>query len=320
MKKKTLFGLLLSSTLILAGVGSYIGINAYNQYVEELNDEDIETEIIKGHGMTLKKLSTTNNSDGSVTKTFSYTILPSDATNKSVIIGFYTSNSYSNSNYITYSVNSSTQKISVTCKKAFGEQIKLRVQSTDNSSVYSYITLDYQRKVKSITQGQFGSMTLEFSGDSDLIDGDVDLDNGYVKYQFGTLNLDSIYTINTIVSFYMKAENILVKEDAFSNYTFPLKGGNDPEMYGELVLDALNNCSSVKDEDIWNILETNYGDDYTAEEHAEFKQALLDCNEDDRYILFSVDITCYTSPASVEYTENFDVLLYFNRQYTGLTI
>lgn len=289
MKKKTLFGLLLSSTLILAGVGSYIGINAYNQYVEELNEEDIETEIIKGHGMTLKKLNTTNNSDGSVTKTFSYTILPSDATNKSVNIGFYTSNSYSNSNYITYSVNSSTQKISVTCKKAFGEQIKLRVQSTDNSSVYSYITLDYEKKITNTKVGQYQGCYVAFGiqddGVSDYLIQSLDHENLFVV-NYSNYSLDKNYTYSVEISEWAVEENDL------SNY--PYNQSDMIDKFANLIINAVVNESSVTDTQLKSMYQSTafyqwLSGYYTNGGYLYYEMYYsIKCNETNSYILTDV--------------------------------
>ncbi len=111
-------------------------------------DEDVS---IKQNGITIKKLNSVTNQDGSVTKTFTYTISPANATNKAISASAKYSDGTACTDVVTVSTNTSNQTISITCKKEFGKVINVTITSLANSSATATIKLNYTKKLKSIT-------------------------------------------------------------------------------------------------------------------------------------------------------------------------
>lgn len=111
-------------------------------------DEDVS---IKQNGITIKKLNSVTNQDGSVTKTFTYTISPVNATNKAISASAKYADGTACTDVVTVSTNTSNQTISITCKKDFGKVINVTITSLANSSATATIKLNYTKKLKSIT-------------------------------------------------------------------------------------------------------------------------------------------------------------------------
>ena len=90
-RKKVLLKVLtgVSATcLIVAGLGVYLSTNK-NSVDNDLNANlNGDSEIIKNEGIEIKFLKEITNEDGSITKTFTYEVSPSNATNQDVNVTF----------------------------------------------------------------------------------------------------------------------------------------------------------------------------------------------------------------------------------------
>lgn len=112
------------------------------------DDNDISTTI-RASGVSVKMLSDGVNTYGQKTKTFSYEVTPSNATNQDVNATLSWSNSSVSSqlsNYLTASINKNNKTITITAKQDFGNQATLTVESAENASKYATVTIDCVQK------------------------------------------------------------------------------------------------------------------------------------------------------------------------------
>lgn len=136
-------------TTLLMGLTACNGVK--NVDPQSDNDEEF---ILKQPSIAVRKLSsgTDNNSHNYVT--FSYTITPANASDRSLItsLTWVTHNGWEDpdyydaniSDYITASVNESSQTITVTCMQAFENQANLNIRCAANSQCTANIPIDYE--------------------------------------------------------------------------------------------------------------------------------------------------------------------------------
>lgn len=118
------------------------------------NGDDVVINQIEANGILLSATAASETEEG-VSKLFTATITPSDATNKAVdwSVAFKDASSeWANgkniSDYVTVTPTSDgALTANVTCKAAFGEQIILSVVSRENSEAKASATVDYRKKV-----------------------------------------------------------------------------------------------------------------------------------------------------------------------------
>ena len=117
-------------------------------------DSDVVINQIEANGILLSATAASETEEG-VSKLFTATITPDDATNKAVdwSVAFKDASSeWANgkniSDYVTVTPTSDgALTANVTCKAAFGEQIILTVVSRDNAEAKATATVDYRKKV-----------------------------------------------------------------------------------------------------------------------------------------------------------------------------
>lgn len=110
--------------------------------------EGVTTSLPKGIVYTADAVTTSE----PVTRTFTATITPSNATNKELTWSLAWKNSESEwangknlGDYLTLSASGMTATL--TCLQAFGEQAIITVRSNDNSEIFKNCTVDYQVKI-----------------------------------------------------------------------------------------------------------------------------------------------------------------------------
>ena len=147
--KKILLGLLLGVIALGAiGYGTYQVLNEDTPIVE--TDNGGVSETIESRGVKVRLLSTRTLEDERVEKTFSYSIEPSNATNKDIKVTSAYADGSESSQVITTSVNSADQTITITCNGPFKQKIIVKVTSVDNPEAYAEVTLNYVKKIESI--------------------------------------------------------------------------------------------------------------------------------------------------------------------------
>ncbi len=124
---------------------------------KDMSSDDIVVSATEENGIMLTSGVATTASDGTSSRVLTATISPSDARTE----GFTWSVAFKNASstwatgktvtdYVTVTKDSSTDlKATVTCKKAFGEQIIVRISCDYNAAVTATATLDYRARVAS---------------------------------------------------------------------------------------------------------------------------------------------------------------------------
>lgn len=108
-------------------------------------EEELPTEIeAKNLSLVTKKVQALANGD--IVKTIGYSVQPSDA-DPNIKIESILMDGADASSYITGEILLQNKEIQLTCKKAFGSKITIKVVHQDNPDVNAIITCDYQKKL-----------------------------------------------------------------------------------------------------------------------------------------------------------------------------
>ena len=128
-------------------------------------DNQVETDV-EAKNLSLKLAAVMLAEDGSVTKEFTYSITPENATNQSINVSVAWAendssatddDSFKNSktvtDYVTIAKDESQKKITLTCKQAFGSQVIANISSVDNPEAKASVKVEYRkRRTYSINQ------------------------------------------------------------------------------------------------------------------------------------------------------------------------
>lgn len=148
MRKKTYKALVaVSFVSLLLCVGTY-------EVLRKVEDTDslIDSEIQNiEKGITLKLLNTVNNPDGSVDKTFKYSIQPFNATNQQVKVSAKYFDNSDCSDVLTASIAIESKTVTLKCKADFSKKIYVTITSLADESKSAQIVIDYVKKLKSIS-------------------------------------------------------------------------------------------------------------------------------------------------------------------------
>lgn len=132
------------------------------EYVADLTivepDNQVETDV-EAKNLSLKLSAVMLAEDGTVTKEFTYTITPENATNQSINVSVAWAendssatddDSFKNSktvtDYVTISKDEAQKKITLTCKQAFGSQVIANISSVDNPEATASVKVEYRKK------------------------------------------------------------------------------------------------------------------------------------------------------------------------------
>ena len=220
----------LGTTLALALIfgGSY-GIIRNNYPGIEQGVEDENDVSIKDHGVTLRLVNKTTNSYGEVDQTFTYSVSPANATNQAVTATAKYTDGTSCDSVMTVTVDTAAKTIKTSCKAAFNKKITITVTSAANSNAKGTVTLEYVKKLKSITAK---SDKIQLGG-----------------YQIaGFVKKDKTY--NFTVS------NVVVDVATYDD-------GGDFEDYGlaslvaPLIKSAIETQGTISDDQLWNLKNDN---------------------------------------------------------------
>ena len=110
---------------------------------------DMETAI-KGSGIVLKALTSGVNEQGYATRTFGYTVSPSNATDQRVTVSMSWVDASVTDNvsaFFSWSVDSDAKTITIACKQNFGHQALLTITSQSDSTKYGTVTVDCFKKI-----------------------------------------------------------------------------------------------------------------------------------------------------------------------------
>lgn len=146
---KRISGFALAAVALFVGVGGYLVSRSLPADTPVTVDPGLGNGTIITNGMKIRYLSETTNTDGSVTKVYSYTVTPVNADIQSASAVAKYIDDTDPSAVLTASIDKTEQTISVTCLRAFSKQIVVYVDVTamDNSTASGTITFDYVKKI-----------------------------------------------------------------------------------------------------------------------------------------------------------------------------
>lgn len=204
---------LLGASLGLLGVGAVVGSTVvYNNYVEQKENSFNGTDItVDGEGVNdgsildymPSNICFRRNSIKNSTVTFTATVLPENATNKTITwsLGWSSTGvSGKASDYVGLSVSADTHAVTLTCKKGFNNQIKLTGTTVDGISTSA--TIDMLKYVSAMTiKTDHGDVSISLDDNVSKI---IDTSNKYDLTNFVGGNYSDIWdvckSINTSIT------------------------------------------------------------------------------------------------------------------------
>lgn len=285
----------LGTTLALALIfgGSY-GIIRNNYPGIEQGVEDENDVSIKDHGVTLRLVNKTTNSYGEVDQTFTYSVSPANATNQAVTATAKYTDGTSCDSVMTVTVDTAAKTIKTSCKAAFNKKITITVTSAANSNAKGTVTLEYVKKLKSITAK---SDKIQLGGDQIA---------GFVKKD--KITWTDFYTPNYSVYTKDKTYNFTVSNVVVDVATYD--DGGDFEDYGlaslvaPLIKSAIETQGTISDDQLWNLKNDN-----------SYHSAL----KDGGCITYTVSFTITSDGKSANYLKQFAVGI-GGRAFSGKTV
>ena len=281
--KKILLGLLLGVIALGAiGYGTYQVLNEENPVVE--TEKSGVSETIESRGVKVRLLSTRTLENDVVEKTFSYSVEPSNATNKDIKVTSAYVDGSDSSQVITTSVDNQHQTIKVVCNGPFKQKIIVKVTSVDNPEAYAEVTLNYVKKIESI-DGTITSLHVGNGWDVNFEGAHIDTTVTYADFITPTY---SDFTKDKQYTFAMKDIHIISDEFLIQG---SLPDQDTDELYTELTVmlyDAFNNQGALPTtEDMWNAVDSDA-----------YRSWLLSVNDlypwaDDAYLCLEVRGTIY---------------------------
>ena len=282
--KKILLGLLLGVIALGAiGFGVYQAFKDTEPPIVETDNGGV-SETIESRGVRIRLLSTRTLEDESVEKTFSYSVEPSNATNKDVKVSALFVDGSDCSSVITTAVDKETQTITITCKGAFKQKIIVKVTSVDNPEAYAEVTLNYVKKIESI-EGTITSLYVGNGWTQNYPEQHIDTTVTYADFITPTY---SDFTKDKQYTFGMRDIQIIDDEFLIQG---SLPAQDTEELYTELTVmlyDAFNNQGALPTtEDMWNAVDSDA-----------YRSWLLSVNDldpwaDDAYLCLEVRGTIY---------------------------
>lgn len=157
INKKIFMGLIIGILFIIVGLCYFVGVKFFNTPLTNVPINDVVlSEDISENGITLQLLSSEVGDDNVITKTFTYTVEPENATNQSITAKATYTNETDCSEYLEVEVDESTKTVTIYCYKDFSNLILVRLVSVSNKSATATITINYEKKVKEIQTNRNG--------------------------------------------------------------------------------------------------------------------------------------------------------------------
>lgn len=270
---KLIVGTIISALLIVGtGTLAYLtkGFQDWSFNQNQKNDDlGLETEI-KSSGLELRLLNTTENEDGSITKSFNFTIKPKIITNKNLVIN----SKYKDGTLVDESVLKVTYQytyentgyINIICKQAFSQQIEVNIASESNSEVKATIKVDYVKKVLNVEtkenvldshycfDNNFHADIIAFTAMKELENYDINqfLNITYSQYSKDknyTFKLSSVTSTLGTTDFEAPSNDLQIEQNRISDI---FKNKIETEFMKKVFLD-----NAEPFEALWNLAETD---------------------------------------------------------------
>lgn len=209
----------------------------------EKGSEDVS---IVESGISVKALKTVDNTDGTVSKIFTYTVTPENASNQSITATAKYVDGSACTTVLTVSVDTSKKEVTLKCLADFDKKIKVTLVSAADSTKTAEVTVDYVKKVKSATYNN-AEIALNL-GSNDSIN--------YTEYVNVTY---SKYTVDKTYSLKFKSitlgDGSLYLEQQGDETAFTSKIESDLKTY---ITTLFNTPGTViSDASIWNVSSSN---------------------------------------------------------------
>ena len=209
----------------------------------EKGSEDVS---IVESGISVKALKTVDNTDGTVSKIFTYTVTPENASNQSITATAKYVDGSACTTVLTVSVDTSKKEVTLKCLADFDKKIKVTLVSAADSTKTAEVTVDYVKKVKSATYNN-AEIALNL-GSNDSINY-----TEYVNVTYSKFTKDKTYNLKfksvSLGSAEMRSEG----QDDTSAFTTTIE--NSLKTY---ITTLFNNPGTViSDASIWNVSSSN---------------------------------------------------------------
>lgn len=239
-KIKVLLSTVLSTSLVVGGVVGVLLNNNNNNVIEEVEDNGgIKVDNIMCRGVSVKKLSTSTNSQGQAVQTFNYSVTPANASNQAVTATVKYKDGADCSAVMAVTTDTATKTISLTCKGEFVKQITLTVTSAANASAKATATVDYEKKIKNVACCT--NTTLNYKLNDKLKDSD------FYTVTYSQYSKDKTYVFTKEIDVYDYDEDL----DSFNSYPGFM------DNIKPLLNKACNNGYIITADDVWNLSSSN---------------------------------------------------------------
>ena len=325
---KKLIIISIASLVALITIGSiyYLSHGFKNWPIKEENSSSIESST-QSNGIELHLLSTTNNDDGSIIKTFSFSITPSNATDQTVSVSAKYKDGTSCQNCLTVEANNYSKRITLHCLKAFSKQIIIEVVSNSNPNINATVTVDYVKKISSI-QSPFNDKYVcignGWSGSENIQINDFSFSSMInTIYSSYTKNSDYTFSVKDVdVSFEdVGGELLEYKEynlqEIFTDYHNGYAGYGVKTLFSDLLEERIKTAGEIPSaDDIWNIPEAAISSNIQEVRNCLYDISTLDPSSFYLTFLFSATYYCNEN-TSISFTYKSESLnVSFKNDYT----
>ena len=146
VNKKIFIAFLVGILFIVLGMSYFVGVRFFNKPLTSIPIDDVLlSEDISENGITLELLSSTIDENDVITKSFTYSVLPENATNQSITAKASYTNESDCSEYLTVEVDEDTKTVTIYCYKDFSNLILVRLVSVSNKAATATITVNYEK-------------------------------------------------------------------------------------------------------------------------------------------------------------------------------
>lgn len=238
-RKKWLYGI--CCALFFIASAGIITLKSQKQDKIIVQTSNIQ-ETIKEQGITLRAVKTTENSDGTISKVFTYQIMPENATNQNINLTTAYEDGTNCNQVLLSSVNQQAKEITLHCLNEFNQKIVVTLIAESDPAKKATVIVDYVKKIKDVAYNQ---NTFYFSLQEE---NDIDYRH-YLQFSY------SKYTIDQ--SFRIRCDSVVLNNDKtyVSGGTISDSIYQDINLYLKQLLQ--NPTTPVSKDAIWEISDSN---------------------------------------------------------------
>ena len=301
VNKKILIGFIIGMLFVIIGLSYFVGVKFFNKPLTNVPIDDVVlSEDITENGIKLELLSSTIEEGDVITKTFTYTVEPANATNQNITAKASYTNETDCSEYLTVSVDQMTKTVTIYCYKDFSNLILVRLVSVSNKAATATITINYEKKVKEIKQNYNGLVVGGYLNT---------FKDTYTRSYYIMQNVTPIYSNYTLDKQYQLTENHTVPKLTLVDGQYT---NDDIEEKFVSMVDSwiTNGYYSFSEYILWNLSNEKSWHDYLTEISNTPEEECI-YTEDNIYVYrLSSDITYFCGDKQKTVTTYFYISLY----------